>query len=192
MSILLIFTLSGIGTFSSCNLYRALKLGYKANHVRKSENQLLNYLAKHKIDTTQVYFLNDPEFFSPRFQSDSSMDSNEFRAVQFRVFDSSGKIVNLWASCYGPISFYLKDVGEMLTKRIRKDLILTTNVADYTSLMRYHPHIEYQKYDIVIVAFWAWYMEHHSLDMLKEIQALPNANNKKVLFVKLNIDDSKP
>ena len=162
------------------------------SHKARSEKKLLAYLVKYKIDTTNVYFTNSTELYSSKFVSDSSVLKNHFRPIQFRVFDSSGKIVNIWANCYGPMSYYFKDVNDLLHKKLKKDMILSTSLNDYTPHMRKQPVIDPGKYDIIILAYWEWYMEHHSTDMLKQIQALPNASNKKVLLIKLNLDNSKP
>lgn len=89
------------------------------------------------------------------------------------------------------MSFYIKDYNDLLIKRMNQNIILSTKLTDYTSLMKTNPIINTNKYDIIIIAFWAWYMDKFSIKMLRELQLLPNYNNKKVLIIKLNIDNSK-
>lgn len=57
--------------------------------------------------------------------------------------------------------------------------------------MKGSPVIETQKYDIIIIAFWEWYMGAYSIRMLRELQSIPNINTKKVLLIKLNLDNYK-
>ncbi|MCC6721098.1 MAG: hypothetical protein IT243_02775 [Bacteroidia bacterium] len=180
--------------FYSCKNFKIISRSVYSNHVKISENKLIKHLLKNEIDTSNIYFANDSfyiKIFSPQFQSDSTIDLNSFRPIQFRVFDSSGKIVNIWANCYGPMSFYIKDYNDLLIKRMNQNIILSTKLTDYTSLMKTNPIINTNKYDIIIIAFWAWYMDKFSIKLLRELQLLSNFNNKKVLIIKLNIDNSK-
>ncbi len=166
----------------------------RVNYGRVSEKKLIKYLVKNKIDTSYSYFAANSfyeKIYEPKFQSDSGIALNEFRPIQFRVFDSIGNHVNTWANCYGPISFFAKDVSDLLVKKANKDIVLNTRLSDYLELMKGSPTITASDYDIIIVAYWQWYMVNYSLNMLKQLQSLPNLNNKKVLLIKLNMDYSK-
>ena len=109
----------------SCRNVKIIYRAYYSNHFKISEKKLGNYLTKYDIDTSHVFFANDSffiKFFSQQFQSDSSIGLNSFRPIQFRVFDSSGRIVNTWANCYGPLSYSIKDYSDLLVKKINPDI----------------------------------------------------------------------
>ncbi len=176
---------------SSCQNTKMYSRLLRVSYSGISEKKRVEYLVKNKIDTLNTYFANDSFFikvFEPKFKSDSSLSANHFRPVQFRVFDSAGNHVNTWANCYGPLSFFAKDVGDLLIRKSKNNLILNTNISDYLKLMKGNPVIEVSKYDIIIIAYWQWFMVDYSLNMLKELQALPNIKNKKIVLIKLNMD----
>ena len=58
-------------------------------------------------------------------------------------------------------------------------------------MMKVRPSISSNDYDIIVLVFWEWFMGDYSLKMMKELEALPNAKNRKVLLLKLNLDNSK-
>jgi hypothetical protein len=179
---------------SSCQHFKFVCRSIYSNHYKISEKRLAYYLTKHNIDTANLLYCNDSfyiKIFSEKFQSDSSIGLNSFRPIQFRVFDSSGTIVNTWANCYGPLSNFIKDYNDLLVKKINPDIYLNTRLSDYYSMMKVVPTINANDYDMVILVFWEWFMGDYSLKMLKELEALPNAKNRKVLLLKLNLDNSK-
>jgi hypothetical protein len=178
----------------SCKNFTIIKRTVYSNYFKISQDKLIKDLTKNNIDTSNLFFADNSfysKIFTPQFQSDSSIGLNEFRPIQFRVFDSSGKIVNTWANCYGPLSYFIKDISDLLIIKTNPSILLKTKITDYTSLMKGSPVIETQKYDIIIIAFWEWYMGAYSIRMLRELQSIPNINTKKVLLIKLNLDNYK-
>ncbi|MFM9944183.1 MAG: hypothetical protein ACKVQB_03010 [Bacteroidia bacterium] len=179
---------------NSCKYATVYSRSIRQNYFKISERKLTNYLLKNKIDTANSYFVNDSFyviFFDNKFQSDSGLGKNSFRPIQFRVFDSSGKHINTWANCYGPISYFLKNTDDLKIENPKLKLILGTELKDYFPLLKQNTLIEIKDYDIVVLAFWEWYMGNYSIKMLKELQALPNLSNKKILLIKMNLDNSK-
>jgi hypothetical protein len=162
---------------SSCQNMAMYGRLLRVNYGRISEKKLTQYLVKNKIDTSFSYFAANSfyeKIYEPKFQSDSGISLNEFRPIQFRVFDSAGCHINTWANCYGPLAFFAKDVSDLLIKKANKDFILSTHLSDYLELMKWSPTIVASNYDMVIIAYWQWYMVNYSLNMLKQLQSLPN------------------
>jgi len=175
---------------AGCKNFTVFSRFFYQNNFKISEQKINTYLLKNKIDTAYSYFAVD-SFYDiitrPQFQSDSTIGSNEFRPIQFRVFDSTGNLVNIWANCYSPMSYFFKDVNDLVTNKTLPSIILNSTISDYTVLMKKQPAIDFKNYDIIIIAFWQWYMASYSTDMLQQIQTLLNSKNKKVLIIKLNI-----
>ncbi len=121
--------------------------------------------------------------------------SEGFSPIQFRVYDKNGRFYTGWHYCYGPLGrvpILLKDSFNIpgnlpLNKKLtlQNDLTLINQQGCFGQDLS---HYDFEKYDYVILAFWASYYGRAARMMLYMLEYAINYyySDKKILLLKVN------
>lgn len=173
--------------FSSC----LLLLGIKTPKELPIED-LNNFLLKHRIDTSQCYAFNRISYDSIKKESYKPRWEKGFRPIQFKVFNSSGKLIAQYASCegflrklrildsYPPINVFPLDSNQTLINDLKMYRDYSGNEIDVSN----------NDYDLFFVVYWATCLGKPSLNMMKEVYKYPKTYpNKRIRIIKVNVEE---
>ncbi|MFT4062635.1 MAG: hypothetical protein QM642_09800 [Edaphocola sp.] len=121
----------------------------------------------------------------------------DFSPIQFRVYDSVGKLVAGWEYCFGSLKKLNLITGDSLVSKPWLPLNRALNIYDDVNLIAggscsgdtLNIHT-FKDYNYIIIAFWASYYGQGAKRMLQYIEDFQRNSRKKVLFIKVNYDGS--
>jgi len=160
-------------------------LGIKSPQ-KTTKQEVLNYLIKHNIDTSNVIFLHTDYLdtlkklpFKPNWEPG-------FRPIQCKIFNSHGKLIFQYSSCEG----YLKQTGiyDKFPPNNITPIDTTYTLNDEKIIIKdSFPKIKNTEY--IAIVYWATYTGIPGRNFLKNIEQTLNSKNENITILKLNTDD---
>lgn len=166
--------------FSGC----ASVLGIK-NPEEISKTAAVNYLLKHKIDTSNIVFIKPEAFEQLKGQPFKPGWEAGFRPIQCKLFDAEGKLVFQYSSCEGSLK------NTAIETQFPPQNITTIDssyrLQDELELIK-TPLPKLENAPAVAVIYWATYTGIPGRNLIKKVTENFRKHQPDVVILKLNTD----
>ena len=155
-----------------------------------SKESAIQYLEKHNISIENVVFLKDNYFDTLQTLAFKPNWELGFRPVQFKVFNSDGRLISQYSSCEGP-----------LKKTLFKDTFppknlnpIDTSYTLYEEQRLIEDSLKYNKStDYIVIIYWATYTgvigRRFLIKTEKHFEKHFKDNKNQIKIYKLNTDN---
>ncbi|MCK9450888.1 MAG: hypothetical protein M0Q90_04305 [Bacteroidales bacterium] len=166
--------------FSSC----ASILGIK-NPEKKTRTEVLAYLQKHDIDTTNTVFIKPEAFELLKSQPFKPGWEAGFRPIQCKLFDADGQLVFQYSSCEG--SLKNTAIETQFPPRNITAIDSSYRLQDELELIQTTiPKLENSQ--AVAVIYWATYTGIPGRNLIKKVTERFKKHEPNIVILKLNTD----
>lgn len=175
-----VFSLVPLLMFSSC----AAILGIK-NPEEKTKTEVMAYLQKHDLDTTNTVFIKPTAFEQLKGQPFKPGWEAGFRPIQCKLFDADGQLVFQYSSCEG--SLKNTAIETQFPPRNITAIDSSYRLKDELELIQ-TPIPKLENSQAVAVIYWATYTGIPGRNLIKKVTENFKKQEPDIVILKLNTD----